>query len=99
MEALKSRLAELSEQIAALQREEAALRQQLAEAQTDIKVGDRVKLEGTNMVWKIDSIRPGYSNEPKYFGRKIKKDGTPGVQVHEVWQVGFSRKLEVIRDA
>ncbi len=98
MEAFKTRLAEISGQIAALQREEADLRQQLAEAQTDIKVGDRVKIEGKDEVWEISSIKPGYSNQPKYLYRKIKKDGTPGVRIYELW-LWRHDKLVVIRDA
>lgn len=98
MEAMKARLLELSCQIADLRHEEAALRQRLAEAQTDIKVGDRVKLEGKDMAWEITAIRPGHNNEPEYYGRKIKKDGTPGAQIHDLWQARWDR-LVVIRDA
>ena len=105
MEAMKARLAELSEQIAALhqqidvlRREEAEIRQQIAASKTDIKVGDRAKLEGTDVVWEIAAIRAGWTNDPVYYGRKIKKDGTPGARVLEIWQAEFKR-LVVIRDA
>ena len=98
MEALKARLAALAAQIGELEREEADLRQQLAEAQTDIKVGDRVKIEGKDAVWEISSIRPGHNNQPKYFYRKIKKDGTPGVRIHEMY-LWRHDKLVVLRDA
>ena len=88
MEALKARLAAIAAQIAELECEEADLRQQLAEAQTDIKVGDRVKIEGKDAVWEISSIRPGHNNQPKYLGRKIKKDGTPGARICELFLRG-----------
>jgi hypothetical protein len=106
MKAMEARLAELSRQIADLQqqiavlrREKAGIRQQIAASKTDIKVGDRVTPEGeAGAVWEISAIRPGWKNQPVYYGRKIKKDGTPGARVLEMWQAEFKR-LVVIRDA
>jgi len=105
MKAMEARLAELSRQIADLQqqiavlrREKVGIRQQIAASKTDIKVGDRVKSEGTDVVWEIAAIRPSRKNEPVYYGRKIKNDGTPGARVLEIWQAEFKR-LVVIRDA
>jgi hypothetical protein len=85
-EDLKTRIAELDVQIFDLGQERGNLRQQLAEMNTAFKVGDRVTYEGAKCVWVLTAIKPGYRDEPKYFGSKIKKDGTPGVNVNEIWQ-------------
>ena len=98
MENLKARIAELDEQIKTLAEERAQLKQRLAEMQTTLKVGDRVTYEGAKAVWELTAIKPGYENEPRYFGAKIKKDGTPGANVGEIWQVPYGKRLVVVNE-
>ena len=95
MEILKTRITELDAQIKALSEERAKLRQQLAEMQTTLKIGDLVTYEGAKHVWELREIKPGYGNEPKYFGAKLKKDGTPGLHVGEIWRVPYGKRLVV----
>lgn len=99
MENLKARIAGLGEQIKTLKEEQAQLKQQLAEMQTTLKVGDRVTYEGAKAVWELTAIMPGYGGEPKYFGAKIKKDGTPGVVNSEIWRVPYGKRLVVANAA
>jgi hypothetical protein len=95
MENLKARIAELDAQIKILSEERGQLRQQLAEMQTTLKVGDLVTYEGAKHVWELREIKPGYGSEPKYFGAKLKKDGTPGLHVGEIWHVPYGKRLVV----
>jgi hypothetical protein len=85
IEAMKAELRELNAQAEALDKKRRELRQQIADAQAKFKAGDRVTYDGAKYVWQITGIGVGYSNEPKYFGAKLKKDGTPGVMTGEIW--------------
>ena len=84
IEAMKAELRELNAQAEAMDTKRRELRQQIADAQAKFKVGDRVTYDGAKYVWQITSIGPGYSNEPKYFGAKLKKDGTPGMMIGNI---------------
>ena len=89
---MEKRIKELSDQIAVLNQELSDLRQQQAEGRTALRVGDRVTYEGAGCVWELRGIRPGYGKEPKFFGAKIKKDGTPGAVVSEIF-TPFKKQL------
>ena len=93
IESINKRIRELNAAIDKLSDERSALRQQLAEMQTTFKVGDLVTAEGANCVWKLTAIRPGYGNTPKYYGAKIKKDGTTSVVVNEIWRANYGKGL------
>lgn len=95
MERLKARITEFNAQINVLSEERGQLMQQLAEMQTTLKVGDLVTYEGAKDVWELRKIKPGYRSEPKYFGAKLKKDGTPGLHVGEIWNVPYGKRLVV----
>lgn len=97
MEELKKRLAILDEQIDVLSQERQDLREQIAHASTTLKVGDRVTWDGADSVWELREIKPGYGDgtRPKFFGAKLKKDGTPGAAVHEIYQVPYGKQLVV----
>ena len=92
---IKERINELNVQISTLTEYRAQLKQQLAEMQTPFKVGDWVTYDGAKAIWELRAIRPGYGDEPKYFGNKIKKDGTPGMRTSEIWL--WRTKLELVR--
>jgi hypothetical protein len=79
IEAMKAELRELNAQAEAMDKKRRELRQQIADAQATFKAGDRVTYDGAKYVWQITGIGVGYSNEPRYIGAKLKKDGTPGV--------------------
>lgn len=51
---LEARINELDEQIADLRKKRDTAKQQLAEMQTDLKVGDRVTYEGAKDVWEAE---------------------------------------------
>ena len=74
---ITSRLSELGSQINLLSAERNVLRYERAELQSHFKVGDRVTYEGAKHVWEVSCVAPG-SADPKIYGKKIKKDGTPG---------------------
>ena len=84
--ALQARLTELRDQIRERSDEARRIKQALAERAATVRVGDRVTWQGGSDVWEITAIRPGFGNDPKYFGKKIKKDGTPGVRIVEMWR-------------
>ena len=83
-EQIEVRIKELDSLIKELSLERKELEQQRAEMQTDLRVGDRVTYEGANCVWELTRIIAGYFNKPDFYGRKIKKDGTPGVVVKSI---------------
>ena len=85
IEAMKAELLELNKQAEELDKKRRELRQQIANAKALFSVGDRVTYDGAKHVWQIAGIEAGYSNEPKYIGAKIKKDGTPGAMLGEIW--------------
>ena len=90
---LEARIKELDAQISELSAERSTAKQQLAEIATNLKVGDRVTYEGAKCVWELTAIRPGYGKEPKFFGAKIKKDGTPGLLVSQILQAPYGKTL------
>lgn len=92
---MQEELKRLNRTIAALIEQREDLRQKIAEAAATFAVGDRVTYEGSKDIWQIMSIEPGYGNEPKYLGVKIKKDGTPSVVRRELW-TPFCKRLEKI---
>ena len=65
------------------------------QAKSDIKVGDRVHLEGKDGAWEITAIRLGHNNWLKYVARRVKKDGLLGSRVFERYGCD---KMMVIRD-
>ena len=81
-EQLEARIKELSAQIKERNEELGNAMQQLAEMQTDLKIGDRITWDRHGSVYELAAIKPWYGKEPKLFGMKIKKDGTPG----KLWQ-------------
>lgn len=92
VEEMQEELERLNRTIAALIEQREDLRQKIVEAAATFAVGDRVTYEGAKDIWQITSIRPGYVNEPRYFGAKIKKDGSPSVVSRELW-TPFSKRL------
>lgn len=92
---LKKRLAELVSQIDDLSTQREKVRQQIAELSTTLKVGDRVSYEGAELIWELREIKPGYGDgcQPKFFGSKLKKDGTPSAAILEIYQVPYNKKL------
>jgi len=92
---LKKRLAELYASIEVLSDERDSVRTQIAQLSTSLKVGDRVSYDGASCVWELRAINPGYGATPKFFGSKIKKDGTPGVAVNEIYQVPYGKVLKL----
>lgn len=89
---LKAKIDALAKKIALLCAEKNELMIRYAEGQTDLKVGDRVTYEGAKYVWELRAIKPGCSGEPKFFGAKIKKDGTPGKDVNDIY-VPYKKEL------
>lgn len=98
LEQLEARINDLSAQISVLAKERENYRQQYAEMQTDLKVGDRVTYKGAKYVWQLTQICPGWGNTPKFFGAKIKKDGTPGAVDQEIWGIPYGKKLAKVAD-
>lgn len=92
---LKNRLSIIDAKIEALSLERIDVRAQIAQLSTTLKVGDRVTYEGAKDVWELREIKPGYAVDrtPKFFGSKIKKDGSPGSVVGEIWQVPYGKEL------
>ena len=37
----------------------------------------------------------GYGSEPKYFGARLKKNGTPGLRFEEIWRMPYGKRLVV----
>ena len=85
IEAMKAELLELNKQAEAIGKRRMELKLQIAKAQAAFNVGDRVTHDGATCVWQITSIAPGWGNEPKYYGAKLKKDGTPGKLSNTIW--------------
>ena len=86
---INKRLSEIEDGLSLLLAEKDSLRHTLAQMESPFKVGDRVTFDGANCVWELCRIAPNYENKPKYFGAKIKKDGTPSAQIVEIWQVTY----------
>lgn len=95
MEKLKERLKKLNDQRNILDIEINNLKQEIAYLSTDLKVGDIVTFEGSQKKWELSSIKPGYdiNSKPKYYGRVIKKDGTPGLARNELYFVPWNKSL------
>lgn len=87
---LQARLAELNATINVLSAERDEVRNQIAQLNSKLKVGDRVTYLGATWVWEVLAIRPGYTDgsTPRLMAARIKKDGTPGAQVNELWVPG-----------
>ena len=82
---MKQRIDELTAQINKLTVERNELRKQYAVAQTGLKIGDRVAIQGRPETWQLHKIATGYTDKSVFFGMKIRKDGTPGVRVSRIW--------------
>lgn len=97
-EEMQARIESLSEQIKAQTNELAQLRLRLAESQTTLKIGDRVTYQGAKYVWELTKIKPGYAflngpGTPRFEGKKIRKDGTPGMLEGEIYTGRFELTL------
>lgn len=90
LSALKAREKALAVQYKVVYDELNAVRQKIAEASTFLRVGDTVKYK--DELWALEIIRPGYHDAAKFFGRKLKKDGTPGGVTREMWFVDDRNK-------
>ena len=88
--ALKAREKTLAAQYKAVYDKLSAVRQKIAEASTFLRVGDTVKYK--DELWALELIRPGYKDDAKFFGRKLKKDGTPGGVTREMWFIDDQNK-------
>ena len=95
---LKKQLSVIEAKINSLGEEREAIRQKIAELSTPLKVGDRVTFDGAKDIWELREIKPGYGDgtSPKYFGAKLKKDGTPGASVFELYMVPYGKELRVV---
>lgn len=91
IEAMSAELKELDRQLGDLSKRHQELRQQIADARAEFKIGDRVTYEGAKHVWQITAIGPGYGSGVRYFGSKLKKDGTAGKASHEIWAGSFAK--------
>lgn len=85
IEAMKAELTALDEQSAELAKLRKDLRQRIANAQAEFKVGDRVTHDGAKHTWEITGIVPGYYSKPDYIGSKLKKDGTPSKVANRIY--------------
>ena len=62
IEAMSAELKELDRQLGDLSKRHQELRQQIADARAEFKIGDRVTYEGAKHVWQITAIGPGYGS-------------------------------------
>lgn len=84
---LKKELESIEEEIHILRERRAEIREKLAAAISPVAVGDSAYLANKpEQIWLITSVRLGYSDKPEYWGRKYKKDGTPGATIHSIYQ-------------
>jgi hypothetical protein len=93
IEAMKEDLRALEAQIKELNQKRHDLRHKITNAQSEFKVGDFVTNGKANAVWMITSINPGYGYSPRYFGKKLKKNGEPGARINEIWQFDGGLRL------
>lgn len=63
----------------------AKINQALAERAATFRRGDRVGSNVASGEWEITDIRAVWDSRPTYFGKKIKKDGTPGSREVEIF--------------
>lgn len=82
-EELKEKIRVLNNTISELGKELSGYRDELALLCAEFAIGTRVEMYGK--IYEIVSIRPGYSDNPKYSGSMIKKDGTLGVKNFELY--------------
>lgn len=77
-----------------------ALQQELTDITSEFKVGDIVKIDPPPMrplIWEVTRVAPGCNNEPRYFGRQLRKDGTPGVVVKSIYLWGKNKLVAAER--
>jgi hypothetical protein len=91
---MQDRLDDIERQMKTLGKARYELRDQIAGASTELKVGDWVTLDDGARVWELKKINAGYDGKPVFFGAKIKKDGKPGVVSREIWEAGY-KKLRI----
>lgn len=92
---LHEELRALSADIRRLQGKYDTLAVELAKAYTDLAIGDTVEYRRCPGKGRfvITSVRAGYDFRPKFYGCKVKKDGTLGSLLRELWH-GELAKVE-----
>jgi hypothetical protein len=98
---MKDRVAELTARINEMTKERNKLNQMIAELSTELKVGDRVRIEGgrNSAEYELTAITLGYGDMPRFMGAKIRKDGTPSIRESWLWARSGDRLVKVERDA
>lgn len=82
---LKAEVARLTDESLAAEERLKAASAELANAQAEFSVGERVMHRGK--LTQVTAIHPGYSwsQGPRYKGRMVKKDGSLGLVETELW--------------
>lgn len=75
-------------------------RRRLAEELTEVRVGDTITYEKAKFTWLVTLITTSYGDTGvRYFGNKLKKDGTPRMGGGEIWQLPFDGKVIIVSRA
>lgn len=94
IEEMTRRLDDIESQLSLLVKERQILRDKIAKASTEFKVGDWVTLANGSIVWELRRVVMGKYGKIVFYGAKIKRDGTPGVIVKEIWEAGYHQLIK-----
>lgn len=86
LQELREKAKRISDEIAELQSELRDVGYKIATMQTPFKIGDRVYVDGGKPdIFEISKIGLDYGTESNFTGRKIKKNGDPGLIESRIW--------------
>jgi predicted Mrr-cat superfamily restriction endonuclease len=96
---LYDRVREIRAHMAEKQKELEEVMAQIAQTKTEFKVGDLVYVPGCGedkyQISRIESHIGDKDFQPKFFGRKLRKDGTPGKEF-ELWRADCLSGLKYV---
>lgn len=76
-----------------------AAEQELADALCPFKTGDRISSDSLKEIWEFCWCRLSYDDDSvNLFGKRVKKDGTPGKDVRQIWNWNKDIRLATVED-